>query len=378
MNRSVLFFTDSAEFGGAEQVLVNLMAGLDRRRWQAALFYHESPGISPLVLAAKDLSLRVRAIPPMPLGVRGAWRVITLAREIRSQRPAVFHANLTWPLSSKYGLFAAMLARVPVVIAVLHAFVDFPYTAATRLQLRLLASRIDGYLTVSHDLANRMRRTFNLPKGKVQVIHNGIPADKYIRTDNPNLRAKFSGPSGCPVILTAARLVEQKGLSNLLQAVARVPEAVFLLAGDGPLRSALEEQARSLGVDDRVIFLGYRKDIRELLSACDIFVLPSVYEGLPLSILEAMAAGKAVVASHTGGIGEAVIHGETGLLVTPADPYQLAGSIRSLLADPQLAHRFGEAGRERLRREFTVDRMVEQYASTYDTLLARKGVVNGT
>jgi glycosyltransferase involved in cell wall biosynthesis len=179
------------------------------------------------------------------------------------------------------------------------------------------------------------------------------------------------------VVLTVARLDEQKGHCYLLEAAAQVPEAQFVLAGDGPLRASLEAQARSLGVEDRVKFLGYRSDIADLLADCDVFVLPSLYEGLPLSILEAMSAGKPVIATHIGGTDEAVIAGETGLLVPPADSAALAAAIRSLLTDRPLAQRLATAGRARVAQEFSAAKMVQQVIAVYDELLAKHEVVNG-
>jgi glycosyltransferase involved in cell wall biosynthesis len=151
-----------------------------------------------------------------------------------------------------------------------------------------------------------------------------------------------------------------------------MPPAVFLFAGDGPERPRLEATARALGIADRVRFLGHRTDVPELLALCDLFVLPSLYEGLPLSVLEAMAAARPVVASAVGGTDEAVVHGETGLLVTPASAASLCEAISSLLADRERAVRMGRAGQARATREFSVDRMVSGVVAVYEELLQRR------
>jgi glycosyltransferase involved in cell wall biosynthesis len=378
MPRTVLFYSDSLEFGGAEGVLVSLLEGLDRRSWSPVLYYHETGGIAPLVCQAQELCIPVRAVEPMPLGLKGARQSRLFANEIRRLKPSVFHANLTWPLSGKYGLVAALLARVPVVLASLHTYVEIPYSAVTVGQLRLIVRLIDRYITVSHDLASRIRRTFGFPGEKIQVIHNGVHAERYApQPVDPKMRLQFAGNLSRPVVLTTARLEKMKGLSYLLEAAVLVPEAMFLLAGEGPLRGELESLAGEFGISDRVVFLGFRQDVGELLASCDFLVLPSLFEGLPLSILEAMAAGKAVVASQTGGNGEAVIHEETGLLVPPGDPERLASAIRRLITEPGLSRRFGDAGRSRLLREFTAGRMVEQYHATYQALLQSKGAADG-
>ena len=142
-----------------------------------------------------------------------------------------------------------------------------------------------------------------------------------------------------------------------------------MIAGEGPERSALEAQARTLGLADRVVLLGYRDDVCDLLASCDLFVLPSLFEGLPLSVLEAMAAGKPVVATAIGGTDEAVVHGETGLLVPPADAASLAKAIRTALSDPRLSQRLGAAGRARVYQEFSAQTMVRHITEIYDELL---------
>jgi glycosyltransferase involved in cell wall biosynthesis len=157
---------------------------------------------------------------------------------------------------------------------------------------------------------------------------------------------------------------------DLLEAAALVPHAIFVLAGDGPERPALEAQARSLGIEGRVRFLGHRTDIPQLLAVSDLFVLPSLYEGLPLSVLEAMAAGKPVIATQIGGTSEVVTDGETGLLVKPRDSNALAAAIQRLLTDQDLANRLARSALDRVRHEFSSDVMVRRVSRIYQDLLA--------
>ena len=172
-----------------------------------------------------------------------------------------------------------------------------------------------------------------------------------------------------PVVLTCARLHSEKGHIYLMQAAKLVPEALFIFAGDGPERGRLEEFARETGVDGQVQFLGHREDIPELLAACDVFVLPSLHEALGLSILEAMAATKPIVATVVGGIPETVIDGVTGLLVAPRDPKGLADAIHKLLSDGALAARIAEAGRRRAAECFSSEAMVRGVTRIYDELV---------
>jgi glycosyltransferase involved in cell wall biosynthesis len=179
----------------------------------------------------------------------------------------------------------------------------------------------------------------------------------------------LTGGSDCPIVFTPARLYSRKGHIHLLQAATLVPDALFVLAGDGPERARLEECARQLGVAARVRFLGQRQDIPQLLASCDLFVLPSLYEGLPLSVLEAMAAGKPVIATAIRGTDEAVIHGKTGLLVAPGNPVDLAAAIRKLLSDRALAAQLAQAGKARVAQEFSAEAMVQGASRVYEEAL---------
>jgi glycosyltransferase involved in cell wall biosynthesis len=159
---------------------------------------------------------------------------------------------------------------------------------------------------------------------------------------------------------------------HLLAAAEHVPDAVFALAGDGAERHRLHGLARGLGVQDRVLFLGQRHDIPELLAVCDVVVVPSLDEGLSVAVLEAMALGRPVVATAVGGTPEAVHDGVTGLLVPPANPAQLAAAIRRIIEDGALAERLGDAARARAEAAFSAARMVERISAVYDDLLARR------
>jgi glycosyltransferase involved in cell wall biosynthesis len=156
-----------------------------------------------------------------------------------------------------------------------------------------------------------------------------------------------------------------------------VPNATFVFAGDGPLRAALEAEARDLGVAGRCVFLGERSDVPALLAAADLFVLPSLYEGLPVSVLEAMAAERPVVATAIGGTDEAVTTEDTGLLVPSRDPAALALAIRRLQEDPRLARRLAAAGRARVEREFSSSATARQVMAIYDEVLAEAGASGG-
>jgi glycosyltransferase involved in cell wall biosynthesis len=369
--KTVVHFTDSHVFGGTDRVVLQTLGGLDRERWNPVLFHHTEPALEPLVERARSLRVATRSVSRM-VTVRDFARVAAFARALRAEGASVFHAHVNWPLSCKYGLLAARFARVPAIVATAHLSMDISQRWLLRVQPRLIAELVDRYFAVSRSVADQLCGEFGIPAARVQVVPNGIALDSFVRPADASLRKTLSGESERPVVLTVASLEPRKGQRTLLEAATRVPEAVFVLVGLGPDRAALEAQARTLGIADRVRFLGYREDVPDLLASCDVFALPSLEEGLPLAILEAMGAAKPVVASDIGGNDEAVARGDTGLLVPPDDPEALATGLRAVLGDPALARRLGEGGRERARELYSVERMVRSMADAYRELLGSR------
>lgn len=368
MTRRVVYFIDSAGFGGTEQVLLTLVEALDRERWRSTLLHRAGPGSERLVERAGRLGIETQPVPQMA-GKRGLTRLPQLVRELRRQGPDVFHAHLNWPLACTYGLLAAVLARVPAIVATQHLFVGRQPPAAV-LKHKLVSTWVDRYITVSRSVAHGLGAVCLFSDRKIQIIENAVSCRRYDRPAAVSRPAGVPEAAGRPVILSVARLHRQKGLEYLVSAAPLVPDALFLVAGDGQEDSRLQAQARALEVADRVVFLGYRDDIPELLAACDLFVLPSLFEGLPVAVLEAMAAGKPVIASAIGGTDEAIVNGETGLLVPPRDPAALARAIRTLLSDCELAGRLAAAAKVRVRERFSADTMVQRVIGLYEEVLA--------
>ena len=233
---------------------------------------------------------------------------------------------------------------------------------------RYIATRADRVISVSEEDRSFGVERHILPPGRTSSIPNGIEANGA-GPPAPLGRGK------APRVVTVARLVRQKGIPILLAAsqsvLRRRPGVEFTIFGDGPDRSALEARAARLGVASQVHFAGNVANVEQRLGPFDLFVLPSLWEGMPISLLEAMAAVRPVVATSVSGSAELVIDGETGKLVEPGDPEALADAILERLADPAAARAMAVRGRDRVRRNFSVSRMVESTAELYLGLLSR-------
>src|SRR4029450_8153837 len=173
MIRTVAHFIESAEFGGNERTLLHIFACLDRRRWQPVLFYHPAPGLEPLLQGAEKLGVKLRPVRRMQ-GWQGLVRMPQFIRELRRERPSVFHAHLNWPMACKFGLISATLARIPAIVATEQLFVEyqFPLKSLVYALQQVIASGVDRYIAVSQHVARRLRQTFALSAPKLCVVPN--------------------------------------------------------------------------------------------------------------------------------------------------------------------------------------------------------------
>jgi glycosyltransferase involved in cell wall biosynthesis len=370
--RNVFLFTDSSGYGGAEKALLTLIHGLDRDCWSPALVFHPAPGLDRLVEGVAAASCELIPVPRMPHGFDGARRAFRFAAMLRRRRPHVFHAHLTWPLACKFGLAAAAAARVPALVGTHHLVPPFQLRRRERIQQQMLGARVGRWIAVSEDVAERLQALFGWPRGKITVVHNGVSAQSRRVARDENLRTQLLDGRRA-VILVPARLDPLKGHEILFEAARALEGARVVLAGDGPERGRLQALAEELDIASRVSFLGFREDMPQLLACSDVVVLPSLAEGLPLAVLETMAAGAPLVATAIGGTEEAVVDGVTGLLVPPRDAKALAAAVERVLADPEGARRRADAARGLVATEFSADRMVERTQSVYEEVLERAG-----
>jgi glycosyltransferase involved in cell wall biosynthesis len=369
MTRTVVHYIDTSEFAGAERAMLTLMTGLDRSRWSPLLFHPDAPGLRPLVERARDAGIETRVVPAAR-GLRGARVIPRFRRAVREVRPDVFHAHLNWPLACSAGLLAASWAGVPAIVATAHLVSDLPRSVTIPLQRRVVTRVVDRYIAVSRHAARALEHVLHVPATRITTVHNGVAS---MSEEHPRTPRSASGGPTRAVVVTLARLTAQKGIDVLLRAAPALPEVSFVIAGDGPERHALEAQAKALGIADRVEFLGFQRDPAALLARSDLFVLPSLEEGLPLALLEAMEVGTPLVATAIGGTDEVVTHGEHGLLVPAGDAVALASAIGTLLRDPAFAARLAAAARTRVRASFSTEQMVLDVMSVYDSVVVTSG-----
>jgi glycosyltransferase involved in cell wall biosynthesis len=358
--------------GGAEEYLYRLMSGLDREKYDVRFVCTNEKAVEPLLRRLGDLGVKTFVLRAGERSLRTIWRFF------RQHPTDIVHCNLTNPFACRYAIIAAKFAGVPVIITTNHLATIKPttYTWKGRLVLAIANQLVD--ITIVESEINRAlaMANYHFDPSKVITIHYGIDLKQFDGQPSRAALREFGIGPDCTIVGTIGRLSPQKTQDDFLRAAAKVKDAVpktkFFIVGEGELRHVLEELAKHFGLQSDVIFTGYRSDIADLLRAFDVFVLSSIFEGLPLSILEAMAMAKPVVATHVDGVPEAVSDGETGLLVPPGNPAALAGAIVSLLQNPTRAQAMGHAGRRRAETLFRQERMVAQTEPLYTRLLKNR------
>lgn len=326
---------------------------------------------------------RMKAIPiPRHIQPIGDLRaILELFRFIREERFAIVHTQTS--KAGFVGRAAARLAGVPVIIHTAHAFPFHPYLPPYVIRLYAMverwAGRLSDVIMVDTDAirAEGLRRRV-APPDKIVTVHMGIDLDRFSPAvaDGSRVRRELGIGADDLVVGTVARLVPDKGLECMLQAAAAIaprwPPLRLLIVGGGPLRCRLEAQAREGGIADRVIFVGVRSDIPDLLAAMDIFVLPTRREGFGVVFAEAMAMENPVIGGDIPPVREVV--GDAGILLPPAAPDRFAGAIDALLADRAKRRALGLAGRRRVQELFDQRNMFARVESEYRRLLAQKGL----
>lgn len=377
----VLYVLDSLAVGGAEQSL--LAIGQQLRDTEPVMCH---------LYAADDLQEEYKAagIPVISLGLttdkaflKGAWR---LRGVIRQEQPDLIHSTLYGAgITSRLASWGSRRPRL------LHTWVNEPPAhghpanrpriwrkRAAQLLDAVTSRRVDHFLANSQAIADSYCRAYRLDPECVTVIPRGRDPAFFERVDPESVaavRRELELSPEHPVVLDVARLWHWKGQSDLVEAWPRVlrelPEIRLVLVGNGPDRYRLERLVRTLDLEDRVRFAGYRNDVPALLALADVFAFPSRYEGLPGAVVEALFAGLPVVLSDIPVHREMVEDGVSGVLVPPGDPDAWATALVDLLRNPATATRLGDAGRRRAHERFHVDDVARRHEDVYRRVLNR-------
>ncbi len=365
----ILFLGTQMEVAGAQRVLLSQARWFHERGYPVqAVFFYDKQGLAQTWQSQFDFPvISLNAWKPKSLPVFNLLAgLLRLFRLVRRQVKAIVTFT---PHSNLLGLPLAWLAGVPVRVGSHHGYIEGSSTWLAWLHGRLTNSWLcSAMVAVSEQVRGYAIAREGAKATKLVVIENGIEplrVDKLSESRRNALRAEIGIPDGTVLLLTVGRLTVQKGHTVLLDAIAQLkksePPPVFVFAGDGPLRAELEQKTQQLGITQQVRFLGVRADINELLLAADIFVQPSLWEGLSLALLEALLSGVPVLATQVEGVVDVVEDGDSALLVRPKDAAALAAAIELMLKDEDLRNRLSRAGQQRAKTHYSVDLMCQSY-----------------
>jgi glycosyltransferase involved in cell wall biosynthesis len=377
--------------GGSAENTYLTVRGLDKERYDVVLVTgpsresqmsnHEVRAVEANLSALESSGVHRIVIPELvrdPAPLSDCRALMRLCGLFRKERPVIVHTH-----SSKAGMlgrWAAFFAGVPIIVHTPHGHVFWSYFGKAKTAVFILLERWSARITIRivalthREMMDHVR--FRIaPEEKFTVIHSGVDLSRFsvAAGDISKVRQEMNLPEDAFVVGTTGRLTAVKGHIHLLRAAAGIlkqrKDIFFVLLGDGELRDDLRNYARQEAILQNVRFLGWRSDVASVLSAFDIFVFPSLNEGMGKAVVEAMAMGRPVIASDIGGIPDLVVHGENGLLVPPADSEALAQAILDLYENPDKRKRMGEAGIN-MASEYGVGAMVRKIDELYRACLA--------
>ena len=375
-NLSVLFLITGLAYGGAETQLVNLATRLKKRGWEVRV-------VSMLSPQAFTEELKEAGIPLSTLnmrrGVADPRAVFRLVKILREWRPDIVHSHM---------IHANLLARVtrlfykiPVLISTAHSIDEGGRWR--EIAYRLTDSLADLTTNVSQAAVERYIRVGAAPKDKIIFVPNGIDTSRFKPDRDTGWRLRNElGIDNYFVWLAVGRFEAAKDYPNMLQAfkmvVDKKQDTLLLLAGQGSLLEETRKLANELDLEDKVRFLGVRRDVPDLMNAADAYVMSSAWEGMPMVLLEAEACGLPVVATDVGGNSEVILNNKSGYIVPPGDSEALAAAMMKMMSLPEAERRaMGRAGRAHIEANYSLERVVDQWEELYRELLQRKGLVDG-
>jgi glycosyltransferase involved in cell wall biosynthesis len=389
---NVMQVIGNLDIGGAQEVVRTLVEYLDSDDCQPIVCtFKDGPlrqDIEGLGIHVEKLPARrysVLALPLFILDMIRIWR--SLAKLVKEHSVDVMQTHLLRSLDflTLLLLYATNLRAVlwtfhnanfelPVTDSQKHKWLVKLKNCSHHFLYRWSSHLVSGFIAVSDKVEKAMVETIGPIQNKITVICNGVDVKRYQKPiDKTSLWNQLGLEANVYLIAVVATLKEQKGHRYLIEAMASIvpqhPGVHVLFIGDGELREALQTRVEALNLGDHIHFLGNRNDVPTLLAGSDLFALPSLWEGLPMALLEAMAAGLPIVASEVSGTVQAMIPNETGLLVPPGDAQRLAQAIEQLLTDPTQARAMGAAARRRVKEEFSAQKQADEHLALYRRLL---------
>ena len=368
---NILQMVNGLAIGGGELKLLELVQHLSKDKYNITICSVGQGG--PLKDNFESLGFKVYVLEKKHK--YDFSQVLKVAKLMKKEKIDLVQTTLFY--ADVIGAYAAKLAKVPIVIS--WEAVTQPYKYKHLLAYNLAARKINVIVAVSNAIRRQVINERKVKADNVITIRYGVDLNKFsIKSSSNGVKRSDIGVDKDDIVLgTVARFTEQKGHAYLIDAAVRIinsfPSAKFVFVGDGPLRGDLEYQIDKLGIKEHFKLLGFRNDIKELLNIFDIFILPSLYEGLPNVVLEAMACYKPVIATAVDGTVEAVVDDVTGLLVPPKNAEILTRKVCYLLKNKHRIAAMGKAGRKRVEHIFTLQKQVREFEELYDQQIKKKG-----
>jgi len=374
----ILYIITSSGIGGAERILYYTATGLNYNKYDIAVCSLKNKGEIARALEKQGIEVCC-----LHMGGRESFlgclsSIIALVRlfpYLIRIRPTIVHSFLF--RANILARIAGYLTGIPIIISSVRVMGGekkyFHYVEM------ITSFMVDHYVTVSESVKRYIIDKSKISAEKISVIYNGVNIKSQDNSYEQNPKMPFKIENKDRILMTVGRLHKQKGHCYLIQAVSKVrkefPKVKLLLTGEGEEENNLKKLVKSLDLTNEVIFAGLSSDIEGILPMAELFILPSLWEGFPNALLEAMAAGKPVVATKVGGIPEIVVHGETGILIPPRDTDALAIAIIDLLQNRLKEKDMGEAGRIRAAKRFSIYKMIEKTENLYQELLKEKQLI---
>jgi glycosyltransferase involved in cell wall biosynthesis len=355
--------THDLDFGGLQQVVLNICRTIDRELFNVSVLCLKKKGI----FAPEVEKMGIKVLSLLQKKSTDYLSFLKVAEILKQERIDVIHTHNTQPFVD--GTIGALLAGVKTIVHTDHAR-DFPDKRRYMLAEWLMSKFAYKVVGVSEHTSHNLVKYEKISPNKIVTIMNGIDGSVFdIKIDKEQKKKELGIKQNGPIIGLGVRLTEQKGITYLLKAMPEIishfPDITLIIAGEGPLSDSLKKEAHELDIGQNVIFAGPRLDMPELLKLFDLYVLPSLWEGLPMVLLEAMTAGCPIVATNVGGNSMAITHGENGSLIEHSNPVKLASEIIKVLKDDALKNMYSEKSKLLFDMKFCAEKMTRQYEQLY-------------